>query len=110
MKIKTIKIEIASDDIENIDFELFIKSIKKQVKKIVKETMPDNNIAIDVIEENHHNKLLESPPCFKYKYEEFPSTPINPCTPPYVITCMDNSNEQITINNNTLLTELKEII
>ena len=39
MKIKTIKIEIASDDFDNIDMESFIKSVKKQVKKIVKEEM-----------------------------------------------------------------------
>jgi hypothetical protein len=74
--------------------------------------MHGNNIAIDVIEENHHKKLFESPPCFPEKYEKFPFIPINPYAPPYVITCLDNSNsnEQITINNNTLLTELEETI
>lgn len=111
MKIKTIKIEIASDDFDNIDMGLFIKSIRKQIKKIIKEEMSDNNVAIDIFEENKLNDFQHDPH-YPYKYDEVPpSYPINPCAPPYVITCMDSSNnEQITINNTTLLTELKEII
>lgn len=119
MKIKTIKIEIASDDFDNIDMELFIKSVKKQVKKIIKEEMSDNNVAIDIFEENklddfkaphlpHIYEEFQLP--FKYDEKTSPYYPVNPCTPPYVITCMDNSNEQITINSNTLLTELEGII
>ena len=117
MKIKTIKIEIASDDFDNIDMESFIKSVKKQVKKIVKEEMSDNNVAIDIFEENklddfktphspHKYEEFQQP--FKFEYNEKtspypPYYPVNPCAPPYVITCMDNaSDEQITINNNIL--------
>ena len=111
MKIKTIKIEIASDDFDNIDMGCIIDLMKKQIKKIIKEEMPDDNVAIDIFEENKLN-TFQHDPYYPYKYKEVPpSYPINPCAPPYVITCMDSSNnEQITINNNTLLTELKEII
>jgi hypothetical protein len=118
MKIKTVKIEIASDDFDNIDMGLFIKSIRKQIKKIIKEEMSDNNVAVDIFEEKDFDdfktphsphKYEEFQPPFKFEYDKKtspypPVYPVNPCAPPYVITCMDNAyDEQFTINNNILL-------
>ena len=94
MKIKNIKIEIASDNLNNIDFS----GIKKELKKILKKLVDEQNAAISINVQDTsdtNDKQIPNPcypiptppyypyypqyePLLPYKFEEFP---------PYKITC-----------------------